>query len=47
MKNTYTTPPSTIYRIFEIHEKAQYNESGEKPVFVKPVEIEGKKRQKN
>ena len=43
-KIAYTTPPGTIYRIFEIYEKAELNELGEKPVFIKPENPEKKKK---
>ena len=36
-KYVYTTPASTVFRIFEIYERMAYNESGEKVVWTKPV----------
>ena len=48
MKSTqkYTTKSGTIYRVFEIHEKMEYNESGEKPIFKVPDAIVDKKERK-
>ena len=43
----YTKPPGTIGRIFEWHENQQYDESGHKPVIVKPDPEEKKKMKKS
>jgi hypothetical protein len=40
----YVTEPSTIYRIFELYEESEKNESGETPVFIKKEEPEKKKK---
>ena len=39
----WNTEKSTVYRIFEIHESNEKNESGEIPVCIKP-EVEDKKK---
>ena len=36
---TYSTPRSTVFRVFEIMEKAQFDESGNKPVYKPKEEI--------
>lgn len=36
---TYSTPRGTVFRIFEIMENAQFDESGNKPVYKPKEEI--------
>lgn len=43
-KKVWKTEPGTVYRVFEMYEADEYNESGEKPVFVKPEIVEKKGR---
>ena len=46
-KHSWTTPSGTVYRVFEIHEKNAYDESGNLPVFVEPKEEEKKQKKRN
>lgn len=39
----YSTPSSSVFRVSEIYENAEYNESGEKPVFIRPEVVSKKK----
>ena len=46
-KKNYTTESGTVFRVFEIHERMEYNESGEKPVFKDPeTNVEKKERKR-
>ena len=45
-KNVFKSPPGSVYRIFEIHEKNGKDESGYSPIIVKP-EIDEKKKRKS
>ena len=36
IKSTEYTGPGSAFRVMKLHEKAQLNAFGEKPVFVKP-----------
>lgn len=45
-KKDFKTAPATVYRIFEVYEESQKNESGEKPVFVQP-NVTDKKRNRD
>ena len=42
MNSDVFTGPGSIYKVFEEYKKAQVNESGEHPVFIKPIEKEKK-----
>ena len=44
---TESTRPGTVYRVFEQYKKAEYNECGEKYVFLKPEVVESKKKTSN
>ena len=44
LNHKWSTKSGTVFRIFEMYEKAEYNESGEKPIFIKPEVVEKKKR---
>ena len=39
-KPKYSTPPGTVYRVFEVCERLGKDESGFEPVFVKPEVVE-------
>lgn len=39
-KAKYSTPSGTVYRVFEVCERAGKDESGFEPVFVKPEVVE-------
>ena len=41
---TESTRPGTVYRVFEQYKKAECDESGFKPVFVKPETVEKKNK---
>ena len=41
-KSNEYTGPGSAFRVMKLHEKAQLNAFGEKPVFVKPVETQKK-----
>lgn len=43
-KKIWRTEKGTVDRIFEIYEESSKNESGEKPVFVRPEVIQTKKK---
>ena len=42
-RKPFMTAPGTVYRIFEIHENYEKNESGEVPIIVKKEEEPKKK----
>ena len=46
-KISWKTPCGTVYRVFEIHEKNAYDESGNLPVFVEPKEEEKRQKKRN
>lgn len=35
-KKTFQTPSGTVYRVFEMNEQMEKDESGNKPIFVEP-----------
>ena len=43
-QKSWTTEKSTAFRVFEMYEQSEKNESGEKPIIIKPEVIEKKKR---
>lgn len=46
-KHSWTTPSGTVYRVFEIHEKNAYDESGNLPVIVERKEEDNKQKKRN
>ena len=41
----WTTPSGTVYRVFEMYEESEKNESGLKPIFITP-DVEDKKKKR-
>jgi hypothetical protein len=40
----WTTPPGTVYRVFEVYERGMFHADGSAPVFVQPDMPEKKKK---
>jgi len=41
---TYNTEKGTVFRVFEIYQNMKFDESGNEPIFIKPEEVEKKKK---